>query len=282
MSKTSRADRIQLLQKVTAKNFTPILPPEDRSVLETLLYACCLEDAPYDAADEAFGRLQESYFDWNEVRVTTITELSETLHNLPNPRAAAIRIKKNLQSIFETRYSFDLEDLRKLNQGKAVQELEKLAGMTRFVLGYVVQHALGGHAVPVSESIMNLLRMLEIVSEAEAAKGQTPGLERTIPKTKGIDFASQLHQFAVAVAQSPNSSKLKTILKDAGYVPPATNENVTTGEEETKPGPAKPKPPKKKSSAKSKAVTKNSSATKKKTAPSAKKKTGKTAKKKPR
>ena len=104
MSPKNRGDRIQLLNKVVNKHFTPVMAPEDRSVLEHMIYACCLEDAPYDAADEAFHRLQESFFDWNEVRVTTVSELCETLHNLPEPAAAALRIKKNLQSIFETRY----------------------------------------------------------------------------------------------------------------------------------------------------------------------------------
>ncbi|RMF38149.1 MAG: hypothetical protein D6753_16250 [Planctomycetota bacterium] len=226
MSKTSRAQKIQLLQKVALKHFAPVLPPEDRSVLDILMYACCLEDAPYDAADEAFGRLQESYFDWNEIRVTTITELSETLHNLPNPRSAAIRIKKNLQSLFEMRYSFDLEDMRKMNLGKAVQELQKMGRMTRFVLGYVVQHALGGHAVPVSETIMELLKMTGVVSEAEAAKGETPGLERAIPKTKGLEVASCLHQMAVEASLSPGSKKVQSMLKEAGYEPPPSEKQA--------------------------------------------------------
>ena len=197
MSTKNRGDRIQLLQKVVTKHFTPVFAPEDRSVLEHLLYACCLEDAPYDAADEAFHRLQESFFDWNEVRVTTVSELCETLHNLPDPAAAALRIKRNLQSLFETRYSFDIDDMIKMNQGKAVQELEKLAGMTKFVLAYVTQNALGGHSIPVGNSIMQILLATEIVSSTEAEKGQTPGLERTVPKTKGTAFASCLDRKSV-------------------------------------------------------------------------------------
>ncbi len=220
MSTKNRGDRIQLLQKTVAKHFTPVAAPEDRTVLEHLFYACCLEDAPYEAADEAFHRLQESFFDWNEIRVTTLSELRETLHNLPDPTAAAMRIKKNLQSLFETRYSFDLQDMIKMNQGKAVQELEKLAGMTKFVLAYVTQNALGGHAIPVSDSIMKVLLATEIVSEAEAAKGQAPGLERTVPKTKGPDFASGLHQLAWLYADAPNAKQTKAIMKDAGAAEP--------------------------------------------------------------
>ena len=77
MSTKNRGDRIQLLQKVVTKHFTPVPAAEDRSLLEQLIYACCLEDVAYDAADEAFHRLQESFFDWNEVRVTTVSELCE-------------------------------------------------------------------------------------------------------------------------------------------------------------------------------------------------------------
>ncbi len=220
MSTKNRGDRIQLLQKVVTKHYTPVAVVEDRSVLEHMLYACCLEDTPYDAADEAFHRLQESFFDWNEVRVTTVSELCETLHNLPEPAAAALRIKKNLQSLFETRYSFDLDDMIKMNQGKAVQELEKLAGMTKYVLAYVTQNALGGHAIPVGNSIMQVLLATEIVSHTEADKGQTPGLERTVPKTKGAAFASCLHQLAVEHATSPGGKHIKAIMKEAGAVEP--------------------------------------------------------------
>jgi endonuclease III len=220
MSTKNRGDRIQLLHKVVTKHFSPVAASEDRTVLEHLLYACCLEDTSYEAADEAFHRLQESFFDWNEVRVTTVSELRETLHNLPDPTAAAMRIKRCLQSLFETRYCFDLEDMIKMNQGKAVQELEKLSGMSRFVLAYVTQHALGGHSIPISDSIMQILLMTEIVSPAEAAKGQTPGLERTISKTKGVEFASCLHQLAVLHAHSPQGKQTKTILKEAGATEP--------------------------------------------------------------
>lgn len=220
MSTKNRGDRIQLLQKVVTKHYTPVPPPEDRSVLEQLLYACCLEDVPYDVADEAFHRLQESFFDWNEVRVTTVSELCETLHNLPAPAAAALRIKKNLQSLFETRYSFDIDDMVKLNQGKAIAELEKLAGMTKFVLGYMTQNALGGHAIPISDSIMQVLLATEIVSPAEAEKGQAPGLDRTIPKTKGAAFASCLHQLAADYATAPDDKQTKAVMKEAGAAEP--------------------------------------------------------------
>ncbi|MEC8555587.1 MAG: hypothetical protein VXZ82_11330 [Planctomycetota bacterium] len=231
MSTKNRGDRIQLLHKVVTKHFTPVSASEDRNVLEHLVYACCLEDAKYEQADEAFHRLRESFFDWNEIRVTTVTELGESLQSLSDPLAAAVRVKQNLQSLFESRYSFEIDDMTKMNQGEALQELEKLKGMTKFVLSYIVQNALGGHSIPVSSSVMQVLLACEIVSEAEAAKGLAPGLERTVAKTKGPAFGSCLHQLAIAHAESPDAKQTKAIMKEAGAV-------------EKKPEP-KPKPVKK-------------------------------------
>lgn len=216
MSSKNRGDRIQLLQKVVGKHFTPVLAPKDRNVLEHLVYASCLEDAPYDLADEAFHRLQEFFVDWNEVRVTTVTELVEHFHTLPDAAGAAQRVKKNLQSIFETRYSFDVEDLVKMNQGKAIAELEKLTGMTKFVLNYVTQNAFGGHAIPVSGNMVKVLVATEIMSDSEAEKGQIPSLERTVAKSKGPEFASCLHQLGLLLASSPGGKNTKAILKEAG------------------------------------------------------------------
>ena len=95
------------------------------------MFACCLEDARYEAAEEAFAALVHTFFDWNEVRVTSLSELSEVMARLPDPRVAGNRIKRILHGIFEATYSFDLEDKRKKNLGPTVKWLEKLDGATQ-------------------------------------------------------------------------------------------------------------------------------------------------------
>ena len=64
-----------------------------------------------EAADEAFAKLKELYFDWNEIRVTTVTELAEGMAGIPDHMAAAQRVKRALQSIFEGGYTFDIEEI---------------------------------------------------------------------------------------------------------------------------------------------------------------------------
>lgn len=211
MAVNNRASKIFAVQKVARKHYQPVKPP-NRTVLEHLLYACCLEDAPFDAADIAFARLQQSFFDWNEVRVTTAVELAEVMSGLPDPNTASARLKRTLHSMFESHYSFDIDQLRKENLGKAVQRMEKYKGISSFVVSYVAQNALSGHAIAADKSMLNLLETVGVIDDKEAAKGLIPGLERAIPKTKAIDFFSTVHQLAVAWNSSPFNKEMRELL----------------------------------------------------------------------
>src|SRR4051812_45772608 len=208
MSAPNRAAILGKVHKVLKKHYKPVSPPGDRTVLEHLLYAAVLENADFETADENFARLQETYFDWNEVRVTTITELAETIASVSDAAAAAQRVKKTLQSVFETHsslqthYTFDLEVLKKQNIGKAIAEIEKFQGITRFGVNYATQNGLGGHAVACNSGALEALLAVGVINDAELAKGEVPGMERAIPKNKGVEFFSLLHQLGVDLSAS--------------------------------------------------------------------------------
>lgn len=239
---SSRADKFEQLHKSLKKHYKFTEDTTERSVLESLLYACCLEDARPDQAEEAFAKLQQTYFDWNEVRVTTTIELSEVLVGLPNPSAAGHRIKRCLQSIFETRYQYDLDDLKKANLTKATEDLQAWQGMSPFVLNYVSQHALGGHAIPADTSILETLLAADILTTAEVEKKSIPGVERAIPKNKGLEFASLLHQFAVDFSANAKSAIALAVFKDLGVTPKAKVVPPPPAPKASKKAPAPPEP----------------------------------------
>ncbi|MFN7290321.1 MAG: hypothetical protein ACK5YR_10915 [Pirellula sp.] len=218
---STRVEKFEQLHKSLKKHFKFNEVSVERTVLEHLLYACCLEDARSEQADEAFAKLQQSYFDWNEVRVTTTIELSDVLSSLPNPAAAGHRIKRCLQSLFETRYQFDLEDMKKANLGKATEEMQAWAGMTPFVLNYASQHALGGHAIPIDSSAVDALWAAGILTDAEAEKKSVSGAERAVPKNKGEEFASLLHQFGIEFSLNKKHASSLAVFKDLGVTPKA-------------------------------------------------------------
>ena len=214
MTAANRSAQLTKLHKVLRKHYEPATVPSGRTVLEHLLFACCLENSRHADVEDVFARLTEAYFDWNEVRVTTVTELAEVMASLIDPVDSARRLKTTLQSIFETHYAFDIDALRKQNLGKSIKDIERYKGMTPFILAYVTQNALGGHAIPINQGLMEAFMMLGMVAQGDVEEGRLPGLERAIPKNKGSEFASLVHQFGVDYKSNPSSSKVRSIVQE--------------------------------------------------------------------
>ena len=170
------------------------------------------DDIRAESADEAFACLQQNYFDWNEVRVTTASELASVCKNLTSPNASAIRIKKALHGVFETFYQFDIDFLKKENLSKALLQFNRFKGVSDFVISYTAQNGLGGHSIPIDDAALFLMTTLGIITEAEAEKRKITGLERTIPKNKGIEFSVLVHQLAVAYFKSPFNTQVRDII----------------------------------------------------------------------
>ncbi|MCR4411708.1 MAG: hypothetical protein NUV77_04690 [Thermoguttaceae bacterium] len=212
MAAPSRTAQFTRLHKILKKHYQPVVPDPNRSVLEHLLFACCLENAHYAAAEEAFAAMVHTFFDWNEIRVSSVRELSEVMANLPDPGSSASRFKRILQSIFEATYSFDLEELRKLSLGTAVERLEKIEGTTKFSTSYVVQAALGGHSIPLDSGTLGALALVGLATESDVAAGVVPGLERAIPKNCGVEFASLVHQLGADFVATPFAPSLHAVL----------------------------------------------------------------------
>ncbi|MBN1912730.1 MAG: hypothetical protein JW818_23610 [Pirellulales bacterium] len=209
MAPSNRATQFTHLHKVLKGFYKPVAADAQRPVLEHLLFACVLENAHYGVAEEAFAAIGEMFFDWNEIRVSSIRELAEVMARLPDPPAAAARLKAVLQHVFEASYSFDLEHLRKQNLGPATQTLQKIKGVTGFGAAYVVQSALGGHAIPLDAGTLEVMRILDLASDAEVAQGNVTGLERAIPKNKGVEFGSLLHQLGADLTDNPFAADLR-------------------------------------------------------------------------
>lgn len=211
MATLNRAALLTKMHKVLKKHYTPV-PMPDRPLLEHLLYACCLENASYSAADKAYAAVSTSFFDWNEVRVSTVKELAEAMHVLPEPQVAASNLKRVLQGVFESAYAFELEGLKKQNLGQAQQKLAKYEGATPFAVAYVTQAALGGHSIPLDRGLLAVFAVLGLASEQDQAAYSVPGLERAIPKNKGVEFGSLAHQIAAEMIGNPYSPALHKVL----------------------------------------------------------------------
>lgn len=213
MAASNRASRLTKLVADLKKRYKPT-PPAPRPLFETILFATLLENSPVDAAEKAMAELENGYFDWNEVRVSSRAELAERLKSLNDPNESADRLKRTLQSIFETVYAFDLELMKKQNLGQAVKQIAAYDGVTPFVVAFTTQHGLAGHAIAVNSGVLLALQVMDIITESEAKKGAVPGLERAVPKTKGPEAQAAMHEMGVEINKNPYGAAAKKLLTE--------------------------------------------------------------------
>jgi endonuclease III len=243
MANPQRAAQLAKLHKVLKSNYKPFPFDHKRPLLEMAVFAALLENSPFEQAEQIFASLLQKYFDWNEVRVSTITELGESLAPLFDSPARATQLKKVLQGIFEAKYTFDIEILKKQNLGAAVKELQTMTGASSFIVNFVAQNSLGGHAIGLDRGAWEILVITGIATPQEAATGELNGLERTIPKNKGVEFFTLLHQAGAEYLHNPNAPtarKLITSVNSAAVFPKKGESALKLPE--PKPVPAKAKP----------------------------------------
>ncbi len=171
--------------------------PEARPVLEQFLYAICREGAPREQADRAYKTLQERFFDWNELRVSSVREVEEALDDMPEAEYRANRLISFLQEVFETTYSFDLESLHKKGLKQAAKQLSRYQAATDYAVAWVTQKSLGGHAIPVDAPTLAILRRLGLVDDHEEhLETLRASLEHLVPKTRGALFIELISALA--------------------------------------------------------------------------------------
>lgn len=176
-------NRLHALRKDLA---VPAVPR--RPVFEQMVYAICREGASATHADQAFQNLQTVFFDWNEIRVSTVREVASALAHLPDPMERAKRIISFLQEVFETTYSYSLETMHKKGLKLAEKQLERFQASTPFTVAFVLQHGLGGHSLPLDTDMLRTLRRLELIDNGTTPAAAQSSLEHLIPKAKGIPF----------------------------------------------------------------------------------------------
>jgi endonuclease-3 len=197
MATTTNKQRLLVQLLATGKKGQEPREMEPLPVLEQFIYGICREGATRDLADRAFCYLHEHFFDWNEVRVSSLRELEEAFHGLSEPERRAERLIMFLQEVFETTFSFDLESLHKKGLKQAAKQLSRYQAANDYIVSWVVQHTLGGHAVPLDTPTLRTARRLGLVDDShEDLETVRASLEHLVPKARGSAFGELISRLA--------------------------------------------------------------------------------------
>jgi hypothetical protein len=199
--KGKSVDKLTLGKKLVSllkKRYHQPVPKYDRPVLETLLYAVCLEDAASAQADVAYERMWSAFHDLNELRVSSITELvTHVFVGMPDPDWRAHRVRNILQYVFEKHFEFAFEGLRRKTLELATKQLFKIRDLSPFVRNFALQTALETHVVPVDRLMTNAAIWLGLVPAGETPEQAAESLKSTVRKVDVPVFSHYLRCVAV-------------------------------------------------------------------------------------
>lgn len=165
--------------------------------LEQLVRALLSWEASDTAASKAYRELMLQMTDLNEVRVSSVREISVVIREfIPDSIDCAQNISLALDNIFRRENGISLSMLQGKGRREARQYLDSLQGVTPFAAAAVQLWSLGGHAIPVNRRLLETLRREKLVDvEAEVEVVQA-FLERNIPADQAKDFCHVMAKFA--------------------------------------------------------------------------------------
>ncbi|HUG94211.1 MAG TPA: hypothetical protein VML55_25505 [Planctomycetaceae bacterium] len=235
MAKTKLSDKQAIGRKLLSilkKQYPGSPPRQDRPVLETILYAVCLEDASPEQAEAAYQRLHSEFHDLNEVRVSSISELSVAFAGLPHPEFRAQEVRSALGYIFEKsvvserREAFEFDSLEKMTLEQAVKQLGKIRDLSEFVRAWTLQTVLGSHLVPADRSLTNAAVWLGLLPPGTTSETASEALKSAVRKADVPVFCYYLRRLATDPRLAEAFNVSKTPPPEGGYDPAAAPERL--------------------------------------------------------
>ena len=146
--------------------------------LKQLIYAVLSEDNSPTRARTAMTRLLANTIDYNDLRVSTPTELANIIesdiHNAVERTAVLIEV---LGSIYAHENSVVLNKSKTKNRRDARAYLEGLSGMTPYVLSGTMLWAFDEHAIPLDKQMLAVLKKEGLV-DPDATMAEVQGFLR--------------------------------------------------------------------------------------------------------
>ncbi len=195
--------------------------PAGTDLVDTFVHAYMLWQAPSGDAAQALKRLKAAFFDWNDMRVSLTSDITDVIGAKYWRAADRIgRMRDAMNGIYRREHKVCLDRLRTLMKKDAVNYMDTLPGMVPFVAHRVLLAGVDFHAVPVDEFGLQML----VQAGALPAGTSLSDAQGWVTRHVKAEEARDAHRALVAAVDhmwATNPPKLpKSASKPAELAPP--------------------------------------------------------------
>lgn len=162
------------------------------------LVTACLSSYDTEAkAVAAVKRLKDGFVDYNHLRVAKADELVEVVgKNYPSIKEAAEQILRILHALYDRQDNLELDSLKNMGKREAKAYIEELEGVTPYIAAWMMLRCIQGHAFPIHEAMMTMLRGEEVIDPGADAATVQGFMERQLSATKVQEHYTLLRRHA--------------------------------------------------------------------------------------
>lgn len=140
-------------------------PPLEQLIL-SILWRC----TSTRRASRALKALEDTFVDWNEVRVSTVGEVAAVLSSSEWTAPCAERIIGVMRSLFDIHNMVSLDPLTELTPAQSRSFLQSLPGMGRDIADEVLLFSFQSEVLPLSEDTARLCYRLGLIRNERASQ----------------------------------------------------------------------------------------------------------------
>jgi hypothetical protein len=191
---TKHAEEFRSLFKRLMREHKPE-PMAAQEPLHALVRGAMSYDVPDSKAEDAMKAINREFVDLNEFRVATDLEIQELLgQRYPQIEKRVAMITQSLNNIFEREHTLSLDRLKTISRKDARQFLRELPEIHPFVEAYVMLFSFEGHAVPLDDEMLAVLRDEEIIEEGVSLEDAQKFIEHNIKADESYEVYACLRR----------------------------------------------------------------------------------------
>ena len=182
--------------------------PEPTDPLHQLAVATFAVASGEKQAAKAVAALLATMAGWNEVRVSRPSEISKAIGNtIPDRIESCQRLMGMLESVYERENELSLKRLKQLGRREARQYLDSLEGVDEYGVASVALWSLGGHGIPIDDSLLKELKSAALV-HPDATRGEVQAfLERHVSAADAKAFTIMMRDFKASMTSTSKKTK---------------------------------------------------------------------------
>lgn len=187
MSASDQAAAFQQVIDYLASAYEPAVTPTDFEPVRQLVYSFLLWECTTSRADNAFKRIEETYVDMNDLRVSRTEEVMAVLgKTYPNADERVARVKATLRDIYLREHAVSLASVAGGGKREARKYIDSLEGIHPFVAARVYLLSMESHALPMEDRLLTKLINAQVVEPETPLDKAAGSLERQVKATDGL------------------------------------------------------------------------------------------------